>query len=189
MAITVITATQASEDIAKDGASPFTQGGALQVRLAEMKAALRDRGVAVTRKRAKLLEVLLASDRHPSASEIHAGVKAAYPGTSLATIYNTIEILKETGQILEIEFSASANRYDGRIPVSHPHLVCLQCEKVEDLDSAEPHDPLERVSQATGYEIVRLRTDYYGTCPECLSASESASSPASAPLAGERGRL
>ena len=151
-----------------------SQEGELRSRLEEMKAALRERGVAVTRKRAKLLEVLLASDRHPSASEIHEGVRAAYPGTSLATIYNTIEILKETGQVLEIEFSASANRYDGRIPVSHPHLVCLQCEKVEDMENAATHDPLERVSQATGYEIVRLRTDYYGTCPECLEASSSA---------------
>ena len=151
----------------------FSREGELRSRLEEMKAALRERGVAVTRKRAKLLEVLLASDRHPSVSEIHEGVRAAYPGTSLATIYNTIEILKETGQVLEIEFSASANRYDGRIPVSHPHLVCLQCEKVEDMESAGTHNPLEQVSQATGYEIVRLRTDYYGTCPECLEASTS----------------
>ena len=148
-------------------------------RLAEMKAALRDKGVVVTRKRAKLLEVLLASDSHPSASEIHEGVRASYPGTSLATIYNTIEILKETGQVLEIEFSASANRYDGRIPVSHPHLVCLNCEKVEDMESTTPHDPLESVSRATGYDIIRLRTDYYGTCPECLKTA----SP------GERGCL
>ena len=157
----------------EESAGLSSQGGEFNSRLEEMKAALRERGVAVTRKRAKLLEVLLASDRHPSVSEIHEGVRAAYPGTSLATIYNTIEILKETGQVLEIEFSASANRYDGRIPVSHPHLVCLQCEKVEDMENTATHDPLERVSQATGYDIVRLRTDYYGTCPECLEASSS----------------
>lgn len=144
----------------------------LESRLAEMKAALRDKGVAVTRKRAKLLEVLLASDRHPSVGEIHEGVRLSYPGTSLATIYNTIEILKETGQVLEIEFSSSANRYDGRIPVSHPHLVCLKCEKVEDMEGAGQHDPMDRVSQATGYDIIRLRTDYYGTCPECLKAMQ-----------------
>ena len=166
---------QASEELAE----PLSQREDFSSRLEEMKAALRERGVAVTRKRAKLLEVLLASDRHPSVSEIHEGVRAAYPGTSLATIYNTIEILKETGQVLEIEFSASANRYDGRIPESHPHLVCLQCEKVEDMENTATHDPLERVSQATGYDIVRLRTDYYGTCPECLEASSSPS--------GERG--
>ena len=162
----------------ESGNSPMDEA-AFELRLSEMKAALRDKGVAITRKRAKLLEVLLASDRHPSVSEIHEGVKTAYPGTSLATIYNTIEILKETGQVLEIEFSASANRYDGRIPVSHPHLVCLQCEKVEDMDVAAPHDPLDSVSRITGYDIVRLRTDYYGTCPDCLKASPSPS--------GERG--
>ena len=165
--------------ISKESAEEYRSSDWLESRLSEMKAALRDRGVVVTRKRAKLLEVLLASDRHPSASEIHEGVRVSYPGTSLATIYNTIEILKETGQVLEIEFSASANRYDGRIPVSHPHLVCLQCEKVEDMESAGPYDPLERVSRATGYDIVRLRTDYYGTCPECLKATSS----------GERGCL
>lgn len=142
-----------------------------QLRLSEMKAALQNRGIAVTPKRAKMLEVLLSSDRHPSASEIHQGVKAFYPGTSLATIYNTIDILKETGQVLEIEFSSAANRYDGRIPVSHPHLICLRCEKVEDMPSVAVHDPLESISQSTGYQIVRLRTDYYGTCPDCLGAS------------------
>ena len=145
----------------------------LDKRLAEMKVALREKGVAITRKRAKLLEVLLASDRHPSASEIHQGVQATYPGTSLATIYNTIEILKDTGQVLEIEFSGSANRYDGRLTTPHPHLVCLQCEKVEDVEIAAPLDPLDRVSNLTGYEIVRLRTDYYGTCPDCLNSSPS----------------
>ena len=160
-------------------------GGELETRLSEMKAALVARGVAVTRKRAKLLEVLLASDRHPSASEIHEGVKVSYPGTSLATIYNTIEILKEAGQVLEIEFSSSSNRYDGRIPESHPHLVCLQCEKVEDItglgEGAPNHSALESVAQVTGYDLIRLRTDYYGTCPECLEASS--------PHSGERGCL
>ena len=160
-------------------------GGLLEARLVEMKAALVERGVAVTPKRAKLLEVLLASDQHPSASEIHEGVKVSYPGTSLATIYNTIEILKEAGQVLEIEFSGSSNRYDGRIPDSHPHLVCLQCEKVEDITGEvidfPHHSPLDSVAQATGYSLVRLRTDYYGTCPECLSESS--------PVSGGRGCL
>ena len=79
-----------------------------------MKDALRNKGVSLTPRRTKLLEVLLASDHHPTVSEIHDGVKQFFPRTSLATIYNTIELLKETGQILEIEFSSASNRYDGR---------------------------------------------------------------------------
>ena len=139
----------------------------LESRLLEMKGALSAEGVVITPRRAKLLEVLLASDRHPSVGEIHQHVRRYFPGTSLATVYNTIELLKETGQVLEIEFSGAANRYDGRRPQSHPHLVCLQCEKIEDMDAVEVDEPLEAISSATGYHVVRRRTDYYGVCPDC----------------------
>ena len=149
----------------------------LQVRLGEMKAALSERGVAITPRREQLLEVLLASDRHPSVSEIHEGVKRYFPGTSLATIYNTIELLKDIGQVLEIEFSGASNRYDGRIPSSHPHLVCEVCEKVEDLDIVELKNPFEKISDSTGYRILRHRVDFYGVCPDCQGE------PVSIPLA------
>ena len=108
-----------------------------------MKAALVAQGVALTPRREKLLEILAASRRHPSVSEIHEEVKRSFPQTSLATVYNTIELLKETGQVLEIEFSSASNRYDGRRPRSHPHLVCLECGKIDDLDPVEPDEPQE----------------------------------------------
>ena len=138
-----------------------------EARLLEMRTTLKDKGVSLTPRRAKLLEVLVASERHPSASEIHQEVKRLFPGTSLATVYNTIELLKEAGQVLEIEFSGASNRYDGRRPESHPHLVCLECEKIEDMDAVEVEEQLDAISAATGYNIIRRRTDYYGVCPDC----------------------
>ena len=143
-----------------------------------MKAALVSEGVALTPRREKLLQVLAASEHHPSVSEIHEQVKSFFPRTSLATIYNTIELLKETGQVLEIEFSGASNRYDGRRPQSHPHLVCLGCAKIEDMDTVETDEPLEAISAATGYEIVRHRTDYYGTCSDCQAPRDDGARPA-----------
>ena len=67
----------------------------------------------------------------------------------------------------QIEFSGAANRYDGRIPDAHPHLICVECEKIEDLHTAEPSEHLDAISAATGYRLVNRRTDYYGVCPEC----------------------
>ena len=132
-----------------------------------MRSSLTEKGVALTPRRAKLLEVLVSSERHPSVAEIHEEVRRYFPKTSLATIYNTIELLKEMGQVLEIEFSGAANRYDGRIPVAHPHLICVECEKIEDLHTVEPGEHLDAISAATGYRLVNRRTDYYGVCPEC----------------------
>ena len=138
-----------------------------QERLDEMKVALEQREVTLTPRRAKVLEILATSDLHPSVSEIHAEVQLRYPSTSLATVYNTIELLKEAGQVLEIEFSAAANRYDGRRPEAHPHLVCVDCHRIDDLDIPEPVDVFATIEATTGYEVVRQRTDYYGICPEC----------------------
>ena len=143
--------------------------GDLNTRLKEMRTALEETGVAITPRRGKLLEVLLASEDHPSVSEIHQEVKRFFPGTSLATVYNTIELLKETDQVLEIEFSGAANRYDGRRPQSHPHLVCTRCDKIEDLDVDDVGEPLNAISADTGYQLVGHRTDYYGVCPDCQS--------------------
>ncbi len=133
-----------------------------------MQSSLGSLGAAITRRRVKTLEVLASTDRHPSVNELHAEVRRWYPSTSLATIYNTIELLKEAGQVLELEFSGAANRYDGRRPEPHPHVICLSCESIEDMGGIHSGDDvLNRVSTATGYKVVRERTDYYGICPEC----------------------
>ena len=145
----------------------------VQHRVKEMRASMSELGVNVTPRRAKVLETLASTDCHPTVNDIHSEVRRIYPSTSLATIYNTIELLKEAGQVLELEFSGSPNRYDGLRPESHPHLICLSCRSVEDMDVFEIEDvSLERVSNATGYDLVRQRTDYYGICPVCQRGDE-----------------
>ena len=139
-----------------------------------MRAALKSRGTRLTPRRDKMLEVLVSSERHPSAGEIHEEVKRYHPRTSLATIYNTIELLKDAGQLLEIEFSGAANRYDGRRHHHHPHLICLECEKIEDLESIDHDEPLDDLSRVNGYEITGRRMDYYGVCPDCQSDADPA---------------
>jgi Fur family peroxide stress response transcriptional regulator len=141
-------------------------------RLLEMKTVLEARGAAITPRRAKLLEALLASEVHPTVGEIHDQVRRAFPSTSLATIYNTMELLKATGQVLELQFSGTANRYDGRRPQPHPHLMCLRCDTIEDVDLAGLDEQAEEIGAATGYKIVGRRTDYYGICPPCQAEEE-----------------
>ena len=149
----------------------------VQHRVNEMRASMSKLGVNVTPRRAKVLETLASTDCHPTVNEIHSEVRRLYPSTSLATIYNTIELLKEAGQVLELEFSGSANRYDGLRPDSHPHLICLSCRSVEDMDMCEIEDvSLDQVSHASGYQLVRQRTDYYGICPVCQETGDNSTS-------------
>ena len=143
-----------------------------EARLVELKNVLKNKEMTLTPRRAKLLEVLVASDNHPTVSEMHADVSRYYPGTSLATIYNTIELLKEAEQIIEIEFSGAPNRYDGRRLHPHPHLICTQCDRVEDLDDVEQNESLDSISVVTGYAVTRRRNDYFGVCPYCQAKDQ-----------------
>ena len=91
----------------------------------------------------------------------------AFPTTSLATVYKTISVIKELGEVLELEFSNGHNRYDGNKPYPHPHLICVKCKRIVDPElSSLAHLTQELVSD-TGYRILSHRLDFYGVCPEC----------------------
>ena len=58
-------------------------------------------------------------------------VQGYYPPPSLATVCNTQEILKETRQVLELEFSVSLSLDNG--PRSDPHLhnFRIDCHRIK----------------------------------------------------------
>jgi Fur family peroxide stress response transcriptional regulator len=136
-------------------------------RLQELVSSLRDQGHRMTPQRMAVLAILAESDAHLNVQEIYQQVQADFPMTSLATVYKTITLLKEMGQVLELEFGEHSCRYDGRRPHPHPHLVCVRCSKVMDWDTCQTHDPVEQVAQESGYRMVGYRLDFFGICPRC----------------------
>ena len=111
--------------------------------------------------------VLIGSHEHPSAEQIHALVKADFPMTSLATTYKTLAVLKQIGEIQEINLGNDSSRYDGGNPSPHPHLICLECGSIMDVDVLGLSDLPRDVGHRTGYHIVSHRLDFFGVCPRC----------------------
>jgi Fur family peroxide stress response transcriptional regulator len=110
---------------------------------------------------------VLNSPDHPTAEQIFAQVQAEFPMTSLATVYNTLSLLKEMGAVLEIGLGHGSMHYDGLHPEPHPHLICTQCHTILDADLPELHQLGEALSQATGFQITSHRFDFFGICPQC----------------------
>jgi Fur family peroxide stress response transcriptional regulator len=143
----------------------------LDARVLEMVTCLRRDGHRLTPQRMAILEILAESADHPSAEQIYAKVCVDFPMTSLATVYKTVTLLKEMGQILELGFSDDSNRYDGRQPSPHPHLVCVRCKRIVDSDLCALDGRLDegtrQVAQQSGYQMVARRLDFFGICPRC----------------------
>lgn len=136
-------------------------------RLNQMVEKLREREYRLTPQRLAVLKILAASHGHPSVERIFEQVRMDFPTTSLATVYKTVSLVKELGEVLELGFSDDSNRYDGNKPYPHPHLVCTQCKKIIDPDLESLHHMTEELEQETGFRIVNHRLDFFGICPDC----------------------
>ena len=138
-----------------------------EARFRELVNKLREREYRITPQRIALLQLLAASDGHPSASHLYDQIKGQFPTTSLATVYKTLNVLKEIDEVLELRFSDGDNRYDGNKPYPHPHLICVNCQKILDPEISLAQNLVQEVAQSSGYQILSHRLDFYGVCPDC----------------------
>ncbi len=128
--------------------------------------ALRDRGIKVTPQRIEILSVLKNTKEHPGVDQIYSQVKEIFPAISLATVYNTVELFTQEGLIQEIRLARGFSRYDGSVG-SHPHITCLKCGKVEDIEELKVEMLASSVEKSTGYEVLKEEIMYFGYCHEC----------------------
>jgi Fur family peroxide stress response transcriptional regulator len=136
-------------------------------RLDQMLIKLRERDFRITPQRLAVLRVLAASDGHPSVERIYDTVRAQFPTTSIATIYKTVALLKQENEVIEISFPDGSNRYDGKKPYPHPHLICTRCKQIIDPDLSSLEDLAKEVAEETGFQIHTHRVDFFGLCREC----------------------
>jgi Fur family transcriptional regulator, peroxide stress response regulator len=139
----------------------------LEARFQQLVAKLKGRSFRLTPQRVALLRLIAASEGHPSASHLYEQIRTQFPTTSPATVYKTLNLLKELGEVLELGFANDDNRYDGSRPYPHPHLICIRCRKIIDPQVSLVNDLTHEVAEQTGYQVVSHRLDFYGLCPDC----------------------
>jgi len=130
---------------------------------------IKDNNQRLTPQRLAIVKILAHSEGHPSVERIYEQLRDDFPTMSLATVYKTVSLVKELGELLELGFSDGSNRYDGNKPYPHPHVICVRCKKIIDPDLASLEDIKEEVSVKTGFEILTHRLDFFGICRECLN--------------------
>jgi Fur family peroxide stress response transcriptional regulator len=141
-----------------------------QARYEELIEKLRERQCRMTPQRVALLRLLASSKDHPSAAHLYDRLRAQFPTTSLGTIYKTLSLLEEMGEVLELGFSHDDRRYDVNRPYPHPHLICIRCRKIADLQAKVAESMTREAAERSGFRVVGHRLDVYGLCPECQAA-------------------
>ena len=128
---------------------------------------LHKAGLRATPQRIAICEMLLESHTHPTANEIYLDLKEKYPSLSLATIYNTLDVLVGIGLVNtlgsigddKVHFDADLN--------PHINLACIKCHKIIDTTSSFINQLDLEMNKKSGFQIFGSRILYYGFCPEC----------------------
>ncbi|MBL7130370.1 MAG: transcriptional repressor [Candidatus Omnitrophica bacterium] len=119
-----------------------------------------------TKQRQKILELLVNSKSHPTADWIYQKLKKKFKNLSLGTVYRNLRILKEKGQIWELNFGTGFSRFDA-IGHSHYHFICSSCQNIYDIKIPPMKELDDRVMQITGFRILSHRLVFFGLCDVC----------------------
>jgi Fur family peroxide stress response transcriptional regulator len=121
-------------------------------------------GLKMTPQRLAILAYLEGNIDHPSADDIYKAILKKFPTMSFATVYNTLESLKNRGSVSELTIDPVKKRFDPN-PDPHHHLICIKCSKILDIHiDYELQVPYENKQ---GFEITGNHIEFYGICPKC----------------------
>ena len=131
-------------------------------------AALEAAGKRSTAQRYAICKVLAAHPGHPTVAEIYAGVRNDYPMISQATVYNTVETLRELGVLVALDIANHDHIHYDLDVAPHINVVCRHCENIVDLHIASVGSLIDEASARSGFAIqYKAGLILYGVCPDC----------------------
>lgn len=136
----------------------------------EILAALRHSGGRVTATRRATVETLLANrDRHISAEEIVAEVRARHSDVAESTIYRTLAALEDLGVITHLHLDhGPATFHLSDHP--HRHLVCRSCHAIIETPADLYEELAAELERRYGFAVEDEHFAITGLCRECRRA-------------------
>jgi Fur family peroxide stress response transcriptional regulator len=129
---------------------------------------LKGKGVTMTPQRMAIVEYLFGCTNHPTVEDIHEVLKQKYPTMSKATVYSTLKLLDELGEIQELSIRKRGKAcFDPKSGLHH-HFLCRKCGRIIDIEFACPPDcPVATAGKIQGCTVEEVQAYLYGLCSKC----------------------
>ncbi|MEM6253726.1 MAG: Fur family transcriptional regulator [Cyanobacteria bacterium P01_D01_bin.156] len=131
----------------------------------EIVKLLKAKKLRVTPQRFAVYANLLARNDHPTAEQILHDVNKDVPRSSQATIYSSLQALRDVGLVREVLLEEGVCRYDANVDLHH-HFRCKECGSIEDI-------PWEQFQVAdtgvlrSGLTVESYEVTVHGVCDRC----------------------
>jgi Fe2+ or Zn2+ uptake regulation protein len=139
----------------------------------EVEDLLRGADLRVTRPRLAVLNAVYAHP-HAETDQIIGAARLELGEVSHQAVYDVLRALTVAGLVRRIEPAGSVARYESRVGDNHHHVVCRLCGAIADVDCAVGDTPCLTASDTHGFMIDEAEVTYWGLCPDCTTAPDSA---------------
>lgn len=121
----------------------------------------------MTKKRRAIYNIIKASPKPMTASEIYSILKARNEEVWLSTVYRNLEIFEDEGLVAKTELPGFQEARYIIIDNSHTHYgICTECHEVFDIIGC-PFDNMTVKLKDKGFVITDHRLAVYGLCSKC----------------------
>lgn len=138
--------------------------------LEKFKSILQNNGYKITKQREVIFETLLEnSSEHLSPEELHLIVNKKDKDIGIATVYRTLQLFEELNLVYKLNFDDNRYRYELTRDEEHQHhhLICTQCNKVEEVSYDLTSDIEESISENYGFKVTNYVLKFFGICSQC----------------------
>jgi Fur family transcriptional regulator, ferric uptake regulator len=129
---------------------------------------MSERRLPLTPQRLAVAEQLLEAAQNLSAEELIESLASKGIKIGTATVYRTIDVLLESGFVVELDRGEGFRRFEAKRELPHhEQLLCTVCGTVEEFRDAALERMTNRVAESHGFVRERHRLVIYGTCAAC----------------------
>jgi len=129
---------------------------------------LKKHHLRVTPERMAVLDAALESRAHFDADQLFLALKNKGSKVSRATVYNTLEKLREAGLLVKSRFGERLAKYEITLGTQpHHHLICRSCGRIEEFVDKRVDRMARDAAACLDHELEDAVLHIYGVCPSC----------------------
>lgn len=130
---------------------------------------LSDQGFKKTKVRELLIGELLKLKKPLDAQALQDFLSDQKLAVNKTTVYRELQFLLEQGIIVEINFGDNKRRYEIAGLAHHHHLICNNCQGIEDVFVDQDLVKLEKkIAKEKNFAIHSHSLEFFGLCRHCL---------------------
>ena len=129
---------------------------------------LKEFGFKVTQPRLEILKLFEENkDKHLSPDSVFSKLKSQGSSTGIATVYRVLGQFESAGIINRLKLENDQVMYELNQGDHHDHIICVQCNSIQEFYSDEIEELQKRIVESIGAEIVDHSLNIYVKCKKC----------------------